>query len=75
MEDTTASSVVRFFKNDSGKTSKTLGLVVSIHAISSGRPKRNNSKFVKTAQQKIYFQRYFVSKICQICHKNNIFLW
>ena len=42
MEDTTASSVVRFFKNDNGKTNKTLGLVVSIQAISSGRPKSNN---------------------------------
>ena len=46
MEDTTASSVVKFFKNDNGKTNKTLGLVVSIHAISSGRPKINNSKVV-----------------------------
>ena len=54
MEDTTASSVVKFFKNDIGKTSKTLGLVVSIHAISSGRPKRNISKYVKTEQEIIF---------------------
>ena len=39
MEDTTASSVVKVFKNDKGKTSKTLGRVVSIVAMSSGRPK------------------------------------
>ena len=63
MEDTTASSVVRFFKNDSGKTSKTLGLVVSIHAISSGRPKRNIQNSSKHSTARINFQtEYYLAR-------------
>ena len=53
MEDTTASSVVKVFKNDKGKTSKTLGRVVSIVAMSSGRPKINILKVLDYLIQSI----------------------
>ena len=81
MEDTTASSVVRFFKNDNGKTNKTLGLVVSIHAISSGRPKRNIKNSSKHSNARINFQtEYYLAHgisatnfefgNCDFCFKN-----